>query len=38
MEYPLLDVPVIGGGLLVAGVATLHVFDPEEFLGVVVDL
>jgi cytochrome bd-type quinol oxidase subunit 1 len=33
MEYPLLDVPVIGGGLLVALVATLHVFVANFFVG-----
>jgi hypothetical protein len=26
MEYPQIDVPVIGGGLLIAAMATLHVF------------
>jgi len=33
MDYPNLDVPVIGGGLLVAAVATLHVFIANFIVG-----
>ena len=33
MDYPHLDVPVIGGGLLVAAVATLHVFVANFIVG-----
>lgn len=33
MDYPLLDVPVIGGGLLVALMATVHVFVANFIVG-----
>jgi hypothetical protein len=33
MDYPQLDVPVIGGGLLVAALATLHVFIANFIVG-----
>jgi hypothetical protein len=33
MDYPQLDVPVIGGGLLIAALATLHVFIANFIVG-----